>query len=92
MNEKKYPVGIQNFEKLRTGGYVYVDKTALVYKLVNRQLLFSEPSAPLFAGQGGTVREVGVGEVGDSMDETSHIALGFEYRKICDTGGIGKYT
>ncbi len=35
MSEKKYPIGIQNFEKLRTGGYVYVDKTALVYRLVN---------------------------------------------------------
>ena len=30
----KYPIGIQTFEKLRDSGYVYVDKTALVYKLV----------------------------------------------------------
>ena len=30
----KYPVGIQTFEKLRDGGFVYVDKTALIYKLV----------------------------------------------------------
>jgi hypothetical protein len=30
----KYPVGVQSFEKLRNEGYVYVDKTALVYKLV----------------------------------------------------------
>ena len=28
-----FPIGIQNFEKLRSDGYVYVDKTALVYKL-----------------------------------------------------------
>ena len=28
-----YPIGIQNFEKLREGGYTYVDKTALIYKL-----------------------------------------------------------
>ncbi|WP_251619716.1 ATP-binding protein [Odoribacter lunatus] len=35
MSEKKYPIGIQNFEKIRTGGYVYVDKTAWIYKLVN---------------------------------------------------------
>ena len=27
------PIGIQDFEKLRRGGYVYVDKTELVYKL-----------------------------------------------------------
>ena len=29
----KYPIGIQSFEKLRTNGYVYVDKTALVYRM-----------------------------------------------------------
>ena len=28
-----YPIGIQNFESLRTGGYHYVDKTTLVYRL-----------------------------------------------------------
>ncbi|MDE6336689.1 MAG: AAA family ATPase, partial [Muribaculaceae bacterium] len=32
----KYPVGIQTFEKIITGHYLYVDKTALVYELVNR--------------------------------------------------------
>ena len=31
---RKYPVGIQNFEDLRKAGYCYVDKTALVYRLV----------------------------------------------------------
>ena len=30
-----YPIGIQDFEKLRDSGYVYVDKTALVYKLAS---------------------------------------------------------
>ena len=30
----KYPIGIQNFEKLRREGFAYVDKTALMYKLV----------------------------------------------------------
>ena len=29
----KYPIGIQTFETLREESYVYVDKTALVYKL-----------------------------------------------------------
>ena len=31
----KYPIGVQSFEKLREEGFVYVDKTALIYKLVN---------------------------------------------------------
>ena len=30
---RKLPVGIQDFEDLRTNGYVYVDKTAYVYSL-----------------------------------------------------------
>ena len=30
-----YPIGIQSFKEIRTGGYVYVDKTALVYKLTH---------------------------------------------------------
>lgn len=29
----KYPIGIQDFEKLRTKGYSYVDKSQFVYKL-----------------------------------------------------------
>ena len=31
----KYPIGIQSFEQIREDGYVYVDKTALVYELVS---------------------------------------------------------
>ena len=31
----KYPIGIQDFEKIIEDGYVYVDKTELVYKLAN---------------------------------------------------------
>ena len=35
MEQLKYPIGIQNFEKLRKEQFVYVDKTALVYKLAS---------------------------------------------------------
>jgi hypothetical protein len=28
---KNLPIGIQNFESLRRDGYLYVDKTALMY-------------------------------------------------------------
>ena len=31
---KLYPIGIQNFEKIRREGYLYIDKTALVCRLV----------------------------------------------------------
>lgn len=30
----KYPIGIQSFDRIRKEGYIYVDKTALVYDLV----------------------------------------------------------
>ena len=32
-NERKLPVGIQSFKDLRESGYLYVDKTAYVYRL-----------------------------------------------------------
>ena len=31
---RKYPIGIQSFENLRREGYLYVDKTALIYRLI----------------------------------------------------------
>ena len=31
----KYPIGIQNFGEIRRDGYVYVDKTALAYKMIS---------------------------------------------------------
>ena len=34
MSSKIYPIGIQNFEKIRTDGYFYFDKTALIYQMV----------------------------------------------------------
>ncbi|MBQ0020206.1 MAG: ATP-binding protein [Bacteroidales bacterium] len=34
-NTMKLPVGIQEFEKLRNEGYVYLDKTPLIWKMVN---------------------------------------------------------
>ena len=34
MSNKIYPIGIQNFEKIRNDGYLYIDKTALMYQMV----------------------------------------------------------
>jgi len=33
MSSRKMPIGIQDFEKLRTAGYVYVDKTSYLYEI-----------------------------------------------------------
>ncbi|MDR2757332.1 MAG: AAA family ATPase, partial [Planctomycetaceae bacterium] len=34
-SSRKLPIGIQDFEKLRLGGNIYVDKTTYIYRLVN---------------------------------------------------------
>ena len=36
MQQIKYPIGVQNFESLRKDGYLYVDKTHLVYDIVSK--------------------------------------------------------
>ena len=36
----KYPIGIQSFDQIREEGYVYVDKTALVYDLVTNGTIY----------------------------------------------------
>ena len=32
---KRLPTGIQTFEKIREGNYLYVDKTELVYRMAH---------------------------------------------------------
>lgn len=36
MTDLRYPIGVQNFEEIRKGGYVYVDKTRFIYELIRR--------------------------------------------------------
>ena len=36
----KYPIGIQNFEKIREGGYLYIDKTDMIYDLVKNGVYY----------------------------------------------------
>ena len=51
---RKYPIGIQSFENIRKEGYLYVDKTALIYQLVQTgkyyflSVLLLEPSPPFW--------------------------------------------
>ena len=39
-SERIYPVGIQDFEKLRNKGAIYVDKTDLIYSLTQKDYIF----------------------------------------------------
>ncbi|WP_314826858.1 AAA family ATPase [Segatella baroniae] len=36
----KYPIGIQDFRKIREDGYVYIDKTALIHDLVKNGAIY----------------------------------------------------
>ena len=36
----KYPIGIQSFDQIREDGYIYVDKTALIYDLVSNGKIY----------------------------------------------------
>ena len=36
----KYPIGIQSFEQIIQDGYVYVDKTDLIYRLVTEGKIY----------------------------------------------------
>ena len=46
MNERRLPVGIQSFEEIRKGGYLYVDKTDIIWNLVNRGKKYNYLSRP----------------------------------------------
>ena len=41
MNQTIYPIGIQDFEKIRKDGYLYIDKTVLIYQLVKIESFYS---------------------------------------------------
>ena len=32
--KRKYPIGVQSFEIIRKEGFLYIDKTPLIYKLI----------------------------------------------------------
>lgn len=45
-NDRKLPVGIQSFEEIRKDGYLYVDKTDIIWHLVNRGKKYNYLSRP----------------------------------------------
>ena len=46
INDRKLPVGIQSFEKIRKEGYLYVDKTDFIWQLANRNKTYNYLSRP----------------------------------------------
>ena len=45
-NDRRLPVGIQSFEKIREDGYLYVDKTDIIWQLANRNKTYNYLSRP----------------------------------------------
>ena len=45
-NDRRLPVGIQSFEKIRKEGYLYVDKTDIIWQLANRDKTYNYLSRP----------------------------------------------
>ena len=45
MTERKYPIGIQTFSEIIRGGYLYIDKTDLVWQLAHeaKYIFLSRP-------------------------------------------------
>lgn len=50
-HDRMLPVGIQSFEKIREGGYLYVDKTDIIWKLANRNKTYNYLSRPRCFGK-----------------------------------------
>ena len=45
-NDRRLPVGIQSFEKIRKEGYLYIDKTDIIWQLANRNKTYHYLSRP----------------------------------------------
>ena len=46
INDRRLPVGIQSFEEIRKDGYLYVDKTDIIWQLANRGKKYNYLSRP----------------------------------------------
>ena len=72
--KKLYPIGIQNFEKIRKDDYFYIDKTDLVHELVKTGSYYFL-SRPRRFGKSLLISTKG-------MEKISYPALGFERTKV----------
>lgn len=43
----KYPIGIQSFDKIINEGYLYIDKTKLIYDLVHNGTIYVLTRQPI---------------------------------------------
>ena len=84
----KYPIGIQSFDRIIEDGYVYVDKTELIYNLTHESSIYFL-SRPRRFGKSLLVstlknyylgrRELFRGAAGDGMGRASGVSCGFQW-------------
>ena len=46
MTTRRYPIGIQTFERIRKEGLVYIDKTELIYRMAHQSSTYCFLSRP----------------------------------------------
>lgn len=102
MKEIRYPIGIQSFRKLREGGYLYVDKTKYIHKLVSsdnyiflsrprrfgKSLLLSTIEA-LFDGSRELFRGLAIEQTDWSWEKREVIHLDLNGNKFSDNHVLG---
>ena len=91
-NDRRLPAGIQSFEKIRKDGYLYVDKTDIIWQLANRNKTYNYLSRPrrfgksvlvdtleaYFMGKKGLFEGLEDYAAGDGMGEASCHQTGYE--------------
>ena len=90
---RNLPIGIQTFEDIRKGSFLYVDKTDMIYQIVHagkpyflsrprrfgKSLLISTFEAYF---QGRKELFEGLAIVGERVDRISSVAFGLECREV----------
>ena len=84
----KYPIGIQSFDRIIEDGYVYIDKTDLIYHLTHEGSIYflSRPRrfgksllvSTLLPGAEGAVPGIGHGEAGKGVERASGVPYRFQ--------------
>ena len=102
MSQVIYPIGIQNFESLRRDGYLYIDKTALIFQLANtgryyflsrprrfgKSLLLSTIEAYL-QGKKELFKGLAIEELEKEWIEYPILHLDLNAERYSDTGSLG---
>lgn len=97
----KYPIGIQDFGNVRRDGYAYVDKTALMYKMVSEgkyyslsrprrfgKSLFLSTLAAYFSGQKELFRGLAVEKMEKDWTEHPILHLDLNSREYKDESSL----